>query len=115
MRNRLAEDKNITNELYPKLTDYGKSDYYPFHMPGHKRNSQYEISNPVRMDITEITDFDNLHHAEGILLQEQQYAAKLYGAYKSFFLVNGSTCGILAAISASVKRGGKICGVFETA
>ena len=32
----------------------------------------------------------------------------MYGAKKAYYLVNGSTCGILAAISASVKRGGKI-------
>ena len=24
--------------LYKKLESYGQSDYYPFHMPGHKRN-----------------------------------------------------------------------------
>ena len=24
--------------LYKKLKSYGQSDYYPFHMPGHKRN-----------------------------------------------------------------------------
>lgn len=26
--------------LYRKLENYGKSDYYPFHMPGHKRNPE---------------------------------------------------------------------------
>ena len=26
------------DRLYKKLEEYGKSDYYPFHMPGHKRN-----------------------------------------------------------------------------
>ena len=25
-------------KLYKKLESYGKSDFYPFHMPGHKRN-----------------------------------------------------------------------------
>lgn len=96
------------NNLYEKLLTYSKSDYYPFHMPGHKRNAQYALTDPVSIDITEITDFDNLHHSEGILLREQQFAAKLYGAGESFFLVNGSTCGVLSAISACVKKGGKL-------
>ncbi len=27
-------------ELYRRLEEYGKSDVYPFHMPGHKRNGE---------------------------------------------------------------------------
>ena len=76
-------------------------------MPGHKRQPSGFID-PYRMDITEIDGFDNLHRAEGILKEAQQRAAQLYGARESFFLVNGSTCGILAAVCAAVKRGGRI-------
>lgn len=93
--------------LDQKLEKYSKSDYYPFHMPGHKRMGM-EHGNPYKVDITEIEGFDNLHHAQGILKEAQQRAADLYGARQSFYLVNGSTCGILAAISSSVSFGGKI-------
>lgn len=93
--------------LDQKLEQYSKSDYYPFHMPGHKR-AAVEHGNPYEVDITEIEGFDNLHHAEGILKEAQKRAAELYGARQSFYLVNGSTCGILAAISSSVSFGGRI-------
>lgn len=93
--------------LDEKLKEYATKDIYPFHMPGHKRVALDEW-NPYRTDITEIDGFDNLHEAREILLQEQKRAAKLYGAEESFYLVNGSTCGILAAISASVSKRGKI-------
>lgn len=63
---------------------------------------------PELIDITEIEGFDNLHHAEGILKKEQEHLAKVFGADQSFFLVNGSTCGLLSAISAAVPRGGTI-------
>ena len=54
--------------LYEKLEAYGKSDYYGFHMPGHKRNSDVTRANlPYGIDITEIEGFDNLHHAEEII------------------------------------------------
>lgn len=54
--------------LYEKLEAYGKSDYYGFHMPGHKRNSDVTQANlPYGIDITEIEGFDNLHHAEEII------------------------------------------------
>ncbi len=93
--------------LDERLISYSDAGIYPFHMPGHKRQPSGFID-PYRMDITEIDGFDNLHHAEGILKEAQQRAARLYGAERSFYLVNGSTCGILAAICAAAGRGGRI-------
>ena len=93
--------------LEQKLNELEQSDIYPFHMPGHKR-AFLPFANPYAIDITEIEGFDNLHHATGILQEAQQKAADLYGAKKTYYLVNGSTCGLLAAISAAVPRGGKI-------
>ena len=95
--------------LYKKLESYGQSDYYPFHMPGHKRNRASSADDFLfERDITEISGFDNLHHAEGILKEAQEYAAQIYGTKKCFFSVNGSTAALLAAVSASVNKGGKI-------
>ena len=93
--------------LDKKLKEYGESDVYPFHMPGHKRQDM-EMGHPEQMDITEVDGFDNLHHAEGIIARAQQQMAKVFGADKSFFLVNGSTAGLLAAICAAVRKRGKI-------
>lgn len=56
-----------------------------------------------RIDITEIDGFDNLHQAEGILKEAQLRANRLYGAGETFFLVNGSTGGVLAAIMAATE------------
>lgn len=93
--------------LLQQLEQYSRSDYYPFHMPGHKRNAQIDFL-PAEIDITEIDGFDNLHHAVGVLAEAQSRAAQLFGAEESFLLINGSTCGILSAISASVPFGGRI-------
>lgn len=93
--------------LYDKLLQYQSSEMYPFHMPGHKRRKD-DFANPFLIDITEIEGFDNLHHAEGILKDAQDRAAALYHSEETYFLVNGSTCGILAAVSACMTRGGKI-------
>ncbi|MDD5803453.1 aminotransferase class I/II-fold pyridoxal phosphate-dependent enzyme [Blautia sp. HCP3S3_H10_1] len=95
--------------LYKELENYGKSDFYPFHMPGHKRNQAcMEGDFPIDRDITEIDGFDDLHHSEGILLEAQNALSRMYGTRKSFFSVNGSTAGLLTAISAAVKKGGQI-------
>lgn len=98
--------ENENKSLYEKLKKLHDSDEYPFHMPGHKRSPKAGIPGEMaQLDITEIEGFDNLHHAEGILKEAMENAAKLYGSEETHFLVNGSTCGILTAISAVVREG----------
>lgn len=97
----------LKEHLLEKLEKYGDSHTYPLHMPGHKRQMGF-IADPYKIDITEIDGFDNLHHAEGVLLEAQQRAARVYGAEESFYLVNGSTCGILSAVAAATRPGGSI-------
>ena len=75
--------------LEEKLRELAQSNRYPFHMPGHKR--MLDGTNPYAIDITEIEDFDNLHHAEGIIKDAEDAAAKMYAAKKAYYLVNGST------------------------
>lgn len=116
--------------LWEELVNYSRSDYYPFHMPGHKRLPKENalacykrlpkegettdgcgwghLEDIYQYDITEIEGFDNLHDAKGLLLVLQKRAARLYHAEESFFLVNGSTGGILSAISAAAQEGKKL-------
>ena len=105
----MQSEKVLLSELYNKLKQYGDSDYYPYHMPGHKRQLTGCIDAQImKLDITEIDGFDNLHQAEGILQELQEKASLLYGAEETFYLVNGSTCGILSAISAALPPNGHI-------
>ena len=95
--------------LYESLKAYGNGENIPFHMPGHKRKGErFSFENPYSFDITEIDGFDNLHHPEGILKESMEQAAAVYGSEKSYFLVNGSSCGLLAAISACGPAGGEM-------
>ena len=104
--------------LINRLAAYARSDMYPFHMPGHKRRTGPEDSfmnscvdsftNPFAVDITEIEGFVNLHHPEGILKDSMKWAADVYGADQTYYMINGSTGGILAAVCGSVPRGGRI-------
>ena len=97
--------------LLDKLTDYAGTDHYPFHMPGHKRREELGITsfpNPFSVDITEIDGFDNLHHAEGMLKDSMERAAAVYGADRTYYMVNGSTGGILSAVCGLTRPGGKI-------
>lgn len=93
--------------LFKKLKKHHESNVYPFHMPGHKRNMK-NFGNFFQMDITEIDGFDNLHYAEGILEKSQSRTASLFGSKEVHFLVNGSTAGLLSAISGCTEKGDKI-------
>ena len=97
--------------LYEELLQYGRSDFYPYHMPGHKRNQDAgAMAQYYGIDITEIDGFDDLHHAEGILRDAQQRANRLYGneGTETFYLVNGSTCGVLASVLTVAEKGEEI-------
>lgn len=101
--------KEYVDNLYEKLLSYADSDYYGFHMPGHKRNKAVTGAGlPYEIDITEIEGFDDLHHANGILKQAQERAAKVFHGEETCFLINGSTVGILSAILGCTQRGDKI-------
>ena len=93
--------------LLERLKEYAQKGRYPFHMPGHKRRTDWEFlrdfPNPYSLDITEIEGFDNLHHPEGILKASMEWAARVYGAEKTYYLIKGSTGGILSAICACVR------------
>lgn len=100
---------SVEESLYRALSAYSESDFYPCHMPGHKRSPlSGGMADYYKIDITEIQGFDNLHQAEGILLEAQRRANRLYGADETFFLVNGSTCGVLAAVMTAAGPGDEI-------
>ena len=112
----MADDQNekvsgaaAMERLYTKLKEYSASDFYPFHMPGHKRNPQITGADlPYGIDITEIDGFDDLHHASSILKEAEERAARVYHAGETHYLINGSTAGILSAVLGCSQRGGKI-------
>ena len=104
--------------LYEKLIEYSRDGRYPFHMPGHKRSGQlFECNNPDEsqknldpfdIDLTEIEGTDNLHNAQGIIKESMDFVADYLGTKKTFFLVNGSSCGLLAAIHSVCNIGDSI-------
>ncbi len=88
-------------ELENRLKVYCEDSYYPFHMPGHKRNPDFSMFG-CKMgcyDITEIPGFDNLANPSDILKEEQDRISAFYGCDKTFLLVNGCTGGVLSAMA----------------
>lgn len=99
--------------MYKKVSEYLSRDIYPFHMPGHKRNANFLPPFPpglAALDLTEIPEMDVLSSPEGIIKEFQEKIADFYGAGRSFFLVNGTSAGIVAAVCAFAACGENIFG-----
>lgn len=82
---------------------------YPLHMPGHKRRvPPSEGLGCYAWDMTEIDGADDLHDADGILADAMARTAALYGARRCWYLVGGSTVGLLAGIRALAPFGSAV-------
>ena len=97
------------------LMEHAALDPVSFHMPGHKGSRVYKengygdfLANIMDCDITEIPGADNLFQAEDIIAETMQKYTDLYGSVQSYLLVNGSSGGLIAAVLASVRKGGKL-------
>ncbi|MFC3801649.1 aminotransferase class I/II-fold pyridoxal phosphate-dependent enzyme [Cohnella sp. GCM10012308] len=91
--------------LFDMLVDHSKKDLVPFHVPGHKQravvNDDKEAADfgiLMTIDVTELSDTDDLHDPSGAIAQAHNLAAACFGAEETRFLVGGSTAGNLAMI-----------------
>ncbi|OWK25645.1 hypothetical protein AJ87_08170 [Rhizobium yanglingense] len=62
-------------------------------------------ANPLDFDLGFMGPLDDLHSPKGIIAEAEAKMARLYGARNSFFLTNGSTCGLMALLLSEIKPG----------
>lgn len=84
-----------------------------FTTPGHCQENialpEFNIlKDAFKYDYSEVDGLDNLQNPENIILKSQEWASSVYGSGRSFYLVNGSSSGILALMLATVKAGDKV-------
>ena len=101
--------------LLDAIVDYTTDRPVYFKIPGHRyekgislRWRQWTGDGIFRFDLTEAEGLDDLHEPEGVIREAQELAAEVFHAKKTYFLVNGTTCGNEAMVLASVKEGEKI-------
>ena len=96
------------------LKKYVSEDILPFDVPGHHMGN---VSNKFksfigdslyRSDINAPIGMDNLANPQGVLLEAEKLMADFCHADHSFFLINGTSSGILAMIMAVCKANQKI-------
>ncbi|MDR2089366.1 MAG: arginine decarboxylase [Clostridiales Family XIII bacterium] len=101
--------------LFDAILDFVAQAPAPFFIPSHKmgrgidpRWLDFAGENIFKMDLSEVRGLDDLHRPSGPIAEAQALAADAWGADRSFFLVNGTSAGIIAAICSVVSEGQKI-------
>lgn len=101
--------------LFNQLLEESKRIQASFHFPGHKRGSAIPKSmrdsfgsSIFSADLPELPCLDNLANPSGVIKEAEELAAKAFSAGKSWFLVNGATSGILAAIMSCCRPNRKV-------
>ena len=101
--------------LLDAIVEYTNDRPAYFKIPGHRyekgispRWKQWTGDGIFRFDLTEAEGLDDLHHPEGVIKEAQDLTAEVFGAKKSYFLVNGTTCGNEAMILSCVKANEKV-------
>jgi len=105
----------MATPLLDVLENCAQSPNAAFYTPGHKRGqgtpgilSDLFGAEVWRSDLPELPELDNLFAPQTAIKAAQDLAAEAFGADQTWFLVNGSTCGIIASILAVCEPGDKI-------
>ncbi|WP_175989790.1 aminotransferase class I/II-fold pyridoxal phosphate-dependent enzyme [Bacillus sp. Marseille-Q1617] len=94
--------------LVEAIEKHVEMDPISFHVPGHKNGlfiDEKDMQFFYKRDLTELSGLDDLHDPSEAIKEAESLLSDLYGSVKSYFLVNGSTAGNIAAILASCSPG----------
>lgn len=109
-----AANSQIAAPLLDALRVEVQSPTVSFYTPGHKRGrgTSDRITELFGRQIfqSDLPDLPglSLFAPDGAIAKAQNLAAEAFGADRTWFLVNGSTCGVMAAIVATCAPGDKI-------
>jgi len=106
---------SASQPLLDALRHLATSPHAAFYTPGHKRGKGIPKALEMLLgakvfsaDLPELPGLDNLFNPEGVIQAAQILAAQTFGAKQSWFLANGSTCGLEAAVLATCSPGDRL-------
>jgi arginine decarboxylase len=105
----------MTTPIIIALGQWTDIDHAPFYTPGHKHGwgmgaefTDLWQTAGLKNDLPELPGLDNLAAPSGVIEESQNLAAHTFGANHTRYLVNGSSCGVMAAILATCQPGDQI-------
>ncbi len=113
----MTNDAATTQQMMPLVDAIARWSQRPhagFYTPGHKRGTSVLpemtelLGSALQADLPELPGLDNLFSPEGVIEEAQSLAAQTFGSDRTWFLANGSTCGIEAALLSVCRPGDRI-------
>ena len=104
----------ISMPLIEAMLQYKSEDVYPLHTPGHKggrgmqRLLRQELGASVQMDVSLMSELDDIHEPETYIKEAQELAAQTYGSDACFWAVNGTSQAIHAMLLIALNPGEKL-------
>ena len=93
--------------LLQAMANYADAGRLGFHMPGHQQGKAFLpffrrllAGYGAAFDLTELPDLDNLAAPAGCIEESQAAMARLYGSKSAYYLINGASAGLEAAMLA---------------
>lgn len=106
--------EDVKMPLIDAMLNYKQEDVYPLHTPGHKggrgmqRLLREELGTSVRMDVSLMSELDDIHEPQTYIKEAQELAAKTYGSDACFWAVNGTSQAIHAMLLTALNPGEKL-------
>lgn len=110
----MDKEKQKKTPYVDAIRAYIQEDVTPFDVPGHHMgNIENAMTDLVgkqvyRCDLNAPIGLDNLAKPSGVILESERLMADACGADEAFFLINGTSSGIIAMLLTAVKAGEKI-------
>ena len=100
--------------LVRAMLQYKNEDVYPLHTPGHKggrgmeRLLRQELGGSVAMDVSLMSELDDIHEPESYIKEAQALAARIYGSDACFWAVNGTSQAIHVMLMTALEPGARL-------
>ena len=108
------DKQGVAMPLVEAMLKYKNEDVYPLHTPGHKGGRgmeallHQEMGASVRMDVSLMSELDDIHEPESYIKEAQELAARTYGSDACFWCVNGTSQAIHAMLMTALNPGEKL-------
>ena len=105
---------NLKMPLVEAMLKYKEENIYPFHTPGHKGGRgmesllRNELGESVKVDVSLMSELDDIHEPETYIKEAQALAAQTYGSDACFWAVNGTSQAIHAMLMTALRPGEKV-------
>jgi len=97
------------NPIAKAMAKWSEQERLRLSMPGHKGSDEILDAISLAMDVTELPGFDCLHAPTGCILESEKKVQSIFGSLASYYLVNGASGGLKAALLSLQGKVDAIC------